>query len=95
MEDFIKEYLKLVVGVTVSDKDNINFIFNRDVSINEEAAINMCKASVGVISDKTIVANHPWVDDADEELKQKDEENKVDLEYMRKSMIEGGSNGEE
>ena len=54
----------------------------------------MCKASVGVISDKTIVANHPWVQDADEEMKQLEEENKSDLEYIRKSMV-GGSNGEQ
>nr|DAP50254.1 MAG TPA: PORTAL PROTEIN [Caudoviricetes sp.] len=92
MEHFIKDYLKLVGGVSVSDKDNIKFIFNRDVSINEEAAINMCKASVGVISDKTIVANHPWVDDVDEEMALMKEENKSDLEYMRKQMEEGNDN---
>nr|DAT81684.1 MAG TPA: PORTAL PROTEIN [Caudoviricetes sp.] len=93
VEWFIREYLKLL-KVKVSDTDYITIIFNRDVSINEEAAINMCKASVGVISDKTIVANHPWVQDADEEMKQLEEENKSDLEYIRKSMV-GGSNGEQ
>lgn len=87
-EWFIREYLKLI-RVSVSDADSIDIVFNRDVSINEEAAINMCKASVGVISDKTIVANHPWVDDADEEMKQLEEENKSELEYMRKSMKDG------
>ena len=85
VEQFIEDYLKLT-GVSVADTDNINFVFNRDVSINEEASINMCKNSVGVISDRTIIANHPWVGDVDEEIKRKETESQSDLDYMMKSM---------
>ena len=46
----------------------------------------MCKNSVGVISDRTIIANHPWVGDVDEEIKRKETESQSDLDYMMKSM---------
>ena len=42
---------------------------NRDIAINESQAITDCQNSKGVISDETIVKNHPWVEDADVELK--------------------------
>lgn len=40
-------------------------VFNRDISINETEAIDQCGKSKGVISDETIVANHPWVSDVE------------------------------
>ena len=56
----------------------LNVIFNRDVLVNESQAITDCKASVGVISDETIVAQHPWVSNPAEETarlkKQREEE---------------------
>lgn len=57
--------------------EKVDFIFNRDILINETDAITNAKNSVGIISDETIVANHPWVTDAKDEMerlkKQKDE----------------------
>lgn len=49
-------------------------IFDRDVLINETEAINNCKASVGILSNETIVKMHPWVTDPEEELKRLKEE---------------------
>ena len=43
-------------------------IFNRDILISESSAIADCRNSMGVISNETIVANHPWVDDVQGEL---------------------------
>ena len=40
----------------------------------EQAQI--CKDSVGIVSKKTILKNHPLVEDADEELKQIEKEEK-------------------
>lgn len=54
------------------------FTFNRDILINETEAIENCQKSVGILSDETIVAQHPWIDDPAAELerlkKQKQEE---------------------
>ena len=46
----------------------VKVIFDRDVLINETEAINNCKASVGILSDETIVKMHPWVTDPEQEL---------------------------
>ena len=52
----------------------VKIIFDRDVLINETEAINNCKASVGILSNETIVKMHPWVTDPEEELKRLKEE---------------------
>ena len=36
--------------------------------INETEAINNCKNSVGILSNETIVKNHPWISDPEQEL---------------------------
>lgn len=49
--------------------EEINFVFNRDILINESEAIDNCSKSVGILSDETIVEQHPWIDDPEKELK--------------------------
>jgi len=46
----------------------VEFIFNRDILINETEAVTNVKASVGILSDETLVAQHPWVTDVQGEL---------------------------
>lgn len=55
--------------------------FNRDIMVNESDIINNIKNSVGVLSDETLIAQHPWVDDPEEELKRlkKQKEEELDL----------------
>ena len=52
-------------------------IFNRDIMLNESSVINDIKNSVGILSDETLVAQHPWIDDPEAEMerikKQKEE----------------------
>lgn len=49
---------------------DVTFIFNKDTMVNESEVINDCRASVGIISEETIIANHPWVKDSKKELEQ-------------------------
>lgn len=72
---FVNKYLE-VTRQTVSDKE-VSIIFNRDIAILEDSVIKNCSDSMGVISQRTIVKNHPWVEDLEEELKQIEEENKA------------------
>lgn len=62
------------------ENEEVTFIFNRDILINESEAIANCSASVGILSDETIIGQHPWVDDPQLELerlkKQKEEAQK-------------------
>ncbi|MFD2613553.1 phage portal protein [Paenibacillus gansuensis] len=55
-------------------KEPVEFLFNRDILINETDTITNVKNSVGILSQETILANHPWVQDAKEELKRVQEE---------------------
>lgn len=46
-----------------------SIIFNTDVIINETETIQNCFTSAGIISGRTIADNHPWVMNADKEMK--------------------------
>ncbi|MGX4583356.1 phage portal protein [Paenibacillus chitinolyticus] len=56
--------------------ESVEFIFNRDIPINETESMGIIKDSVGILSDETLVAQHPLVTDASAEMerirKQKD-----------------------
>lgn len=51
------------------DDEIVEVIFNRDILINESEAIENCGKSTGVLSEETIVKQHPWVNDPAAELK--------------------------
>lgn len=51
-----------------------SIIFNTDVIINETETIQNCFTSAGIISGRTIADNHPWVMNADKEMKNLREE---------------------
>ena len=55
-------------------------IFNRDIMINESDVINNIKNSVGILSDETLIAQHPWVDDPDAELERVKKQKEADME---------------
>ena len=65
------------MGMGDFEGEEVDIIFNRDILISEGEVIENCQKSVGVLSDETIIANHPWVDDPQAELerlqKQKEE----------------------
>lgn len=75
---FVNRYMGLT-GVDYEDKA-IDIVFNRDIAINESQAIADCQASSGIISQRTIVANHPWTADVDKELKQLETEKEERLD---------------
>lgn len=67
MRFFIDTYLQLTGQGNFFD-ETVDFILNRDIIINETEAITNCKNSTGIISEQTIIANHPFVKDVDAEL---------------------------
>lgn len=48
--------------------EEYEIVFNTDNITNESETITNCKDSAGIISDETILANHPWVTDAAKEM---------------------------
>jgi len=64
---FVNQHLANTGAGDFSDEP-VEIIFNRDILINETDAITNIKNSVGILSDETLVAQHPWVTDVQEEL---------------------------
>jgi hypothetical protein len=82
---FIDQYLiQKNVGNFVDS--SVEFIFNRDIFINEDAKIENCVKSVGVISNQTILSRHPWVTNVQHEVQQIEADKKTELEEMDATM---------
>lgn len=68
-----------------------NILFNNDIIVNQTEVITNCMTSLGIISPKTIAANHPWTKDVQAELEgvQADEIETLSLEaeYAKKSSV--------
>lgn len=63
-------------------KVKYDIVFNTDVIINESETVLNCMNSVGLVSGRTIAANHPWTIDADKEMQalKKETEQTYELE---------------
>ena len=64
---FVKAHLSNM-GLGDFEDEEATITFNRDILINETEAIDSCVKSVGILSDETIIEQHPWVDDVQKEL---------------------------
>jgi len=89
-------FIAIYLGETgISNNADVDIIFNRDMEINETEVITNCTNSKGTISDKTIIANHPWVSDVEAEEKALEEQNKANLPFQDKIPVNGGGANEE
>jgi len=61
-------------GAGMFSVSDVNVQFNRDMLMNEGEIITNAKQSVGIVSEATVVKNHPWVTDAENEIKRRKEE---------------------
>jgi SPP1 family phage portal protein len=92
---FVNRYLELTGKGSYFEKE-IDITFNRDIAINESQAITDCQNSVGIISDETIMENHPWTKSVEEEKKrmEKQEEEREEREKTVTDMLtENGAPG--
>lgn len=58
----------------------LDVIFNRDTLINEGEVIENIIRSEGLLSEETLIANHPWIDDPAEELKRLEAQRRKEAE---------------
>lgn len=77
---FIDNWLYLKTNKDYSEID-LDFIFNKTMTVNEQELIENCKNSIGIISMKTIRAKHPYVTDIEKEEKQIKLEEQKENEY--------------
>lgn len=73
---FIDVYFQ-ITGQGDFTNEDFDIVFNMDLPVNETDVINNARTSDGLISKRTILQNHPWVTDVDEELAQLDSEKKA------------------
>ena len=64
----------------------IDVVFNTDITINETETISNIRNSVGIVSNKTLLDQHPYVTDTQEELKQLDQEAQEELDLQEESL---------
>ena len=57
--------------------------------LNEGEVIDNISKSVGIISDETLVAQHPWVDDVQAELDRLEEQKQKNMEEFGLGMNPG------
>ena len=72
----------------------VEFTFNRNTRVDEDGKIANIRNSIGIVSQKTLLANHPYVDDVNDELERLTEERQAavdDMGFKRRT----DSNGEE
>ena len=73
--NFRNEFLTLKTGNDYTNKET-ELIFNKSMTVNEKELIENCKSSIGMISEKTILSKHPFVNDINSELAQISKEKK-------------------
>lgn len=91
---FIDNWLILKTNKDYSEID-LDFIFNKTMTVNEQELIENCKNSIGIISMKTIRAKHPYVTDIEKEEKQIEIEEQEENEYAQAfNNLQNNSNNE-
>lgn len=86
------------VGLGDFEQEEVEIIFNRDIMISESEVITNIKDSVGILSDETLVANHPWVDDPQSELERKEVQKQKEMDEYSNAFnpaVPGGGIDEE
>ncbi len=78
---FIDTYLQLIHKGDFSE-ESFSVVFNTDMPVNETEIIGNCKNSVGMVSNQTILENHPWVKDVTEEQSRLDSEKQAAADSM-------------
>ena len=82
---FIDQYLIHTGNPDYTDED-VEFIFDRDFFINENAQIDNVMKSVGLVSKKTLLSHHPMVTNVLREMQLIEEEEQSDLEKTKAEM---------
>ena len=80
------------IGAQDFEGEDVEIIFNREMLMSEAYAINNIKNSLGILSEETLIAQHPWVDDLQGELGRLASEKQA-LKQTNEKMQYGGAFG--
>ena len=76
---FVTEYINIKYKKDFDYKD-IQVTFRKTMITNDAEDVEMAQKSKGIISDKTIIANHPWVEVVQDELRELENQNTINLD---------------
>lgn len=82
---FIDQYL-IHTGNPDYTEEDVEFIFDRDFFINENAQIDNVMKSVGLVSNRTLLSQHPMVTNVLREMQLIEEERKQELEQQQEEL---------
>ena len=89
----IAEFLGQAMNITDT---KIDVVFNKDIAINETEVIDNILKSSSIVSRETLLANHPWVKEVEEEIKLLDQYKEENLfEHKEEIEVEEQEEGEE
>ena len=93
---FVAFYLREIEreGAGEFDPEGLEFTFNKSIPINEAEKITNLKNSVGMISDETIIAEHPYVDDPVAEQERVDKKKEEQQAFIQEQMNNNTDNDE-
>lgn len=77
--EYLFSWISEIISIDFSDVD-VNF--KRSIMVNDESTIEMIRDSVGIISEETLIAEHPFVENVNEEMKRIEKEREKSLEYF-------------
>ncbi|MDY5795468.1 MAG: phage portal protein [Fusobacterium gastrosuis] len=77
------EELMWFINVAFRTDEKLEVVFNRDVLVNEAETIVNCNQSSTLLSLETVLSQHPWVSNVEEELKKikKQKQENIEGEY--------------
>ncbi|MDE7326907.1 MAG: phage portal protein [Lachnospiraceae bacterium] len=76
----LEEVIQAVCGYLGISCDEINQTWTRNMIKNDKELADMCASSTGILSQKTVVKNHPFVENPEEEMEQIEREKEQSLE---------------
>lgn len=84
---FYNYWMNAVKNKNYSDKQ-VEFVFNKTMTVNEQELIQNCQNSADIISKKTILSRHPYVTNVEDEMKQietekREEQQELDNQYLK------------
>ena len=69
LEQALKAYFEYI------GYEDVDIVWNTDRPVDDASIIQAIVSSRGLLSDRTLIEQHPWVDDVDEELRRLEEQN--------------------
>ena len=75
---FYDNWIEMTQGKDYTEKE-VEFIFNKTMTVNEKELIENCKNSIGIISNQSITEHHPWVSDSEDEKEKMEKEQEEEM----------------